>query len=40
MGMMYAETIKDAFELAKTLSPDIPSVNVIPEGPVIIPKSS
>jgi len=38
MGIMYAESIKEAFDMAKTLSPDIPSVNVIPEGPVIIPK--
>jgi len=39
MNMIYAKDLEEALAIAKTFCDKEPSINVIPEGPVIIPKT-
>jgi len=38
MGMIYAENIAEAVDMAAEMVGHVPVINVIPEGPIIIPK--
>jgi nickel-dependent lactate racemase len=38
MNMIYASSLDDAMSIAKTFFKEEPLINVIPEGPIIIPK--